>query len=62
MEFTIGLFTGLLMFPWWGLGIFIILCLIDAALVENDSASFGTAMMIIGTAGLVWLAGLGTCF
>jgi len=57
MDFTLGLFTGLLLWPWWGLGIFIILCLIDAALVENESATFGTAMMILGTAGLVWLAG-----
>ena len=57
MEFTLGLFAGLLLWPWWGLGIFIVLCLIDAALVENESATFGSAMMIVGTAGLVWLAG-----
>jgi len=57
MDFTIGLFMGLLLWPWWGLGGFIVLCLIDAALVENESASFGTVMMIIGTAALVWLAG-----
>ncbi len=57
MDFTLGLFTGLLLWPWWGLGIFVILCLIDAALVENESATFGTAMMVIGTGILVWLAG-----
>lgn len=57
MDFTLGLFTGLLLWPWWGLGIFIVLCLIDAALVENESATFGTALMVIGTAVLVWLAG-----
>ena len=56
-EFTLGLFAGMLLWPWWGLGIFIALCLIDAALVENESATFGTAMMVVGTAGLIWIAG-----
>ena len=57
VEFTLGLFTGLLLWPWWGLGIFVILCLIDAALVENESATFGTALMVVGTGVLVWIAG-----
>lgn len=57
MEFTLGLFAGMLLWPWWGLGIFIVLCLIDAALVENESATFGSIMMLAGTAILVWVAG-----
>jgi len=57
MEFTIGLFAGMLLWPWWGLGIFIVLCLVDAALVENESATFGTALMILGTSALIWVAG-----
>jgi len=57
MEFTLGLFTGMLLWPWWGLGIFALLCLVDVVLVENENASFGTAMMLIGTGVLVWLAG-----
>lgn len=36
MEFLTGLFAGLLLWPWWGLGLFFILCLIDAVLVENN--------------------------
>jgi hypothetical protein len=54
-EFTLGLFAGMMLWPWWVLGAFIIICLIDAALVENDSAGFGTALMIGGTAALVWI-------
>jgi hypothetical protein len=57
MEFVLGMFAGMLLWPWWALGIFVILCLIDAALVENDSAGFGTFMMMIGTGLLVWIAG-----
>ena len=57
MEFAAGLLAGFLLWPWWAISIFVILCLIDAALVENESASFGTALMIVGTAGLVWVAG-----
>ena len=57
IEFGIGLFAGLLLWPWWGLGFFIVLCLIDAALVENENASFGTVLMLIGTAILIWVAG-----
>lgn len=57
MEFLAGMLTGMLLWPWWGISIFIVLCLIDAALVENESATFGTFMMIVGTAALVWLAG-----
>lgn len=55
MEFVVGMFAGMLLWPWWVLGAFIIICLIDAALVENESASFGTALMIVGTAALVWI-------
>jgi membrane-bound ClpP family serine protease len=54
-EFTLGLFAGMMLWPWWVLSAFIILCLIDAALVENESAGFGTALMIVGTAALVWI-------
>jgi predicted membrane protein len=57
IEFTMGLFAGVLLWPWWGLGAFVIICLIDAALVENENASFGTALMLVGTGILVWLAG-----
>ena len=57
MEFTLGLFTGLLLWPWWGLGFFVLLCIVDAVLVESENASWGTAMMLIGTALLVWIAG-----
>ena len=57
MEFTIGLFAGLLLWPWWALGIFTLMCLVDAVLVENENASFGTLMMLIGTGLLIWLAG-----
>lgn len=57
MEFTLGLFTGLLLWPWWGLGVFVLLCIVDTVLVENENASWGTAMMLIGTALLVWIAG-----
>ena len=57
MEFVAGLFAGMLLWPWWALSIFVILCLIDAALVENESATFGTLMMVIGTGALVWIAG-----
>jgi len=57
MEFVLGMFTGLMLWPWWGISIFILLCLVDAVLVENESAGFGTFMMIIGVGVLVWLAG-----
>ena len=57
MEFILGMFAGVLLWPWWGLGIFIVLCLIDAALVENENATFGTFLMLVGTGILVWLAG-----
>ena len=57
MEFVLGMFAGMLLWPWWALSIFVVLCLIDAALVENESATFGTIMMMVGTAALVWLAG-----
>jgi len=57
MEFALGMFAGLILWPWWGLGIFILLCIVDSVLVENENASFGTGMMVVGTAMLVWLAG-----
>lgn len=57
MEFALGLFTGLILWPWWGIGIFILMCLVDAVLVENENATFGTFMMLLGTGILVWLAG-----
>ena len=57
MEFTLGLFAGVLLWPWWALSLFVLLCLIDAALVENESATFGTLLMIVGTGALVWIAG-----
>ena len=57
MELTAGILAGLLLWPWWGLGIFIILALINAALVENENATFGTILMVVGTGLLVWIAG-----
>jgi len=57
MEFAFGMFTGMMLWPWWGLGIFFLLCLVDAVLVENDSAGFGTFLILVGTGALVWLAG-----
>lgn len=57
MEFVLGMFTGMMLWPWWGLSIFVLLCLVDAVLVENENASFGTFMMLVGTGLLVWLAG-----
>jgi len=57
MEFVLGMFAGLILWPWWGLGIFILLCIVDSVLVENEEATWGTGLMIIGTAVLIWLAG-----
>ena len=57
MEFVLGMFAGMLLWPWWALSIFVILCLTDAALVENESATFGSIMMVVGIGVLIWLAG-----
>lgn len=57
MEFLTSLFAGLLLWPWWGLGLFFVLCLIDAVLVENDSEGWATAMLLIGIFSLSWMFG-----
>ena len=57
MEFALGVLAGFLLWPWWAMGIFFLMVLVDAVLVENENATWGTFMMLIGTGLLVWLAG-----
>ncbi len=57
VEFILGMFVGLWLWPWWGLGIFGILFIADSILCDKDNAFFGTILMVLGMGLLVWLAG-----
>lgn len=55
MESLAGMYAGFMLWPWWALMLFIIMCLFDAALLEIEREGTGTAIMVIGTGAFIWI-------
>lgn len=55
-SFALGLAAGFLLWPWWALSLFALVCFVDIVCLECEAEGWGTGILIIGVAALAWLA------
>lgn len=62
MEFLLGVAAGFLLWPWWAILAFILICVTDIVLLGTDDldgepyVGWGTTVLIVGTGLFAWLA------
>jgi len=55
-SFALGLVAGFLLWPWWAMSLFALVCVVDVVCLECEAEGWGTGILIIGVAALAWLA------
>lgn len=55
LEFAMGLLAGVLLWPWWAMGILSLVCLADILLVELSEEAWATGIFIVLISALVWM-------
>ncbi len=55
LEFAMGLLAGVLLWPWWAMGILSLVCVADILLVELSEEGWATGIFLIMVGALVWM-------
>ena len=55
LEFAMGLAAGLLLWPWWAMSLFVMICIADVVLLESNSEGWATTIFFIPVIAAIWL-------